>query len=281
MSAVYTLLGDPVEHSVSPSLYEAAFQSLAVDARYERRRVAAADLPRALRKAATGGGGNVTLPHKLSAASLLDAPSAAVLGSGACNCFWLDASASIAGDNTDVAGFLACARRLAEKTDAPLNGAHCLVLGAGGAARAVLVALAEVGAGSVDVLNRSRETAERLLAEVRVGRLAVRLLSDRGEAGSRYDLVVNATSLGLRRGDPLPIQLSGLEIGIVLDCVYGRGGTEWTRHATSLGIPAEDGLEMLIEQARASLLNWFGASVDARPLRRAALAALRTSGKSS
>jgi shikimate dehydrogenase len=277
VTSIYRLLGDPVEHSVSPALYTAAFDILGVDAAYESKRVVDADLGAAMLDAASRGGGNVTLPHKLRAAAALDTPSPAVLRSGACNCFWPDRSGSLAGDNTDVDGFLSAARRFAEQAGSRLRGASCLLLGAGGAARGVLVALAEARAKSVDVLNRNQERAARMLAEIHADGLELRLLGDVREASRGYDLVVNATSLGLHAADPLPIDLSGLEARAAFDCVYALGGTDWTRHAEREGIPAVDGLGMLVEQARGSLRNWLDVDIDTVPLERAAVAALATS----
>ena len=281
MSSIYTLLGDPVEHSVSPALYGAAFDSLGVDARYECRHVSAADFPDVVRETAGRGGGNVTLPHKMRAAAVLEAPSPAVLRSGACNCFWLDRQGVLAGDNTDVAGFLAAAAMLAEATGVRLDGARCLVLGAGGAARAVLIGLAEAHASQVDVLNRKRERAARMLGEVRASGPPFRLLRRLSEASPSYDLVINATSLGLRPDDPLPVDLTELKSRAVLDCVYGPGGTDWTRHAETRRIPAMDGTEMLVAQARQCVRNWLETDVDPEPLRRAALAALASSNAAS
>lgn len=274
MSSIYRLLGDPVEHSVSPALYTAAFDLLGLDASYETRRVAESLLPAAMLEAAALGGGNVTLPHKLRAAAVLDRPSPAVRRTGACNSFWLDADGSLAGDNTDVSGFLAAATDFGEQAGLRLAGAACLVLGAGGAARAVLVGLAEAGADSADVLNRTSSRVARLLADVKAGALELRVLGEAAEASDRYDFVINATSLGLRADDPLPIDLARVETKGVFDCVYAAGRTRWTRHASEMGIPCTDGLEMLVEQARGSLRNWLGLEIDPIPLRHAATAAL-------
>jgi shikimate dehydrogenase len=277
MTLTYVLLGDPVEHSASPELYAAAFRLLGFDACYRTRRVSAAELGVEMRRlAAQGGGGNVTLPHKLPAALLLDERTESVSRTGACNCFWGTPHGSLAGDNTDVGGFLRAARRLTRRAGSRIEGAAVLVLGAGGAARAVLVGLAEGGAASVDILNRSPERALRMLEELQLGKGSpgARVLHGADEAAGRYDLVINATSLGLRAADRLPLDLSGLEARAALDCVYGPLGTRWTRHAAARGIPATDGLAMLVEQARLSVRNWLGIEPDVGPLQEAVTAGL-------
>ena len=149
-----------------------------------------------------------------------------------------------------------------------------MVLGAGGAARAVLVALGELGVAQVEVLNRRPLRADRMLATIDCESVQLRVLPSVDEARGRYEMVINATTLGLHAGDRLPLPLSGFDTGSVFDCVYGRGGTAWTRHAEAVGLPAMDGLEMLIEQARLSIGNWVGRLPPVRAMREAATGAL-------
>jgi len=249
MTREFRLLGDPVAHSLSPVIHRAAFDAWGVADTYTLRRVEAAGLERAVREAAWAGGGNVTLPHKEAVARLLDAPSGHVIATGACNCFWLTPEGGLAGDNTDVDGFVAASRALG----AAVTGGRALVLGAGGAARAVVRGLRLMGAASIDLWNRTPERARRLAAELDEG---IEVL-ETPPADARHDLVVNATRLGLHAEDPLPLDLSSGHAGAALDLVYGPRGTAWTRHAASLGIPARDGTEMLVHQAAGSLAHWF------------------------
>ena len=248
MAREFRLLGDPVEHSLSPRIHAAAFAAWGVEDRYVLSRVSARDFARQLRAAARGGGGNVTLPHKEAAAALIDRPGEAVTATGACNCFWPDSDGGIRGDNTDVGGFV---RALGEWAP-ELRAARVLVLGAGGAARAVIHALAGLGAGRVDLWNRTADRATVLAAS----REGVRSLERLPHSGD-YDLVVNATRLGLDESDPLPIDLAGGVARRAFDLVYSSGGTAWVRHAGRLGIPARDGLSMLVYQAALSLRHWF------------------------
>lgn len=259
--APFALLGSPVAHSLSPRLHRRAFRALGRHACYAALEVTAEEVPAVMRALArSGGGGNVTVPHKEVAAAAVEKPSDAVRATGACNTFWRDGDGRLCGDNTDPAGFRAAVAELLDGEE-PLAGRTVLLLGAGGGARAVAHACLEGGAASVEVLNRTVDRARRL-AE-RFGDDRLRVLAGPGDLGKRYDLVVNATSLGLDEADPLPIRLEELEAGAVHDLVYGPGGTEWTTHARRLGVPARDGAEMLVRQAAAALRRWFG---EAPPL---------------
>lgn len=252
---VFALLGWPVEHSLSPALYGAAFRELGVEADYVPLAVREPELAGVLPAVARAGGGNITVPHKEAAAGHLDRPSGAVRRTGACNCFW-EEEGELAGDNTDVGGFRAAVEAWPA---ARLEGSRVLLLGAGGAARAVLAACRSEGTRSVEVWNRTTERARALVrgARERDGEVELRVVETRSEARGPYDLVVNATSLGLSADDPLPLDLEGTRAAAVFDLVYGRNGTAWTAHARGLEIPATDGFEMLVRQAGLSLRRWL------------------------
>lgn len=258
---LYLLLGSPVGHSLSPALHAAAFAALGEHAVYAPLETRGGEVEAVMRAAARRGGGNVTLPHKERAAAAVERGSEAVEATGACNCFWGETDGTLAGDNTDVEGFLEAVSGLrpgAGGEDRPgLRGCRVLLLGAGGAARAVLHALDRGGAARVDVLNRTTRRAERIVERVAGEGLDAGALGGPDETEGRYDLVVNATSLGLEPDDPLPLDLEGMEAGAAFDLVYGTEGTRWTRHARRLGIPARDGVGMLIGQAAASLRRWL------------------------
>ena len=228
-----------------------------------------------MREIGSSGGGNVTVPHKELAASHLDIRSSAVDGTGACNCFWLDSSGRLVGDNTDVGGFLMAA---SEIDGLRLGEAAVLLLGAGGAGRAVAAACAIAGVRRLTVRNRTTKRAEAMIAELGLEELAT-VCSEQEVPSGSYELVVNATSLGLATGDALPLVLDRGLHRRAFDLVYGPAGTEWTRHATAMGIPAADGLSMLVHQATLSLERWMGPLRDrdevVRAMWRAAEAATR------
>ncbi|MDT8435364.1 MAG: shikimate dehydrogenase [Gemmatimonadota bacterium] len=263
---VFALLGDPVAHSLSPVMQGAAFRALGLDVEYRALRVPAdrpgrvAPIMRTL--AGAGGGGNVTVPHKQVAARALDAPDADVTATGACNTFWRDAEARLAGANTDVGGIL---RSLEELGTLRLGGAEVLVLGAGGAGRAAVVACARGGARRIEIRNRSRARAELLASELgaRLGATGAKpevVVGTWDGAGGDFDLAIQATSLGLRPGDPLPPGLERATVRHALDLVYRPpDGTAWVRHARRRGVPVLDGLRPLLHQGALGLRHWTGA----------------------
>lgn len=261
---LFALLGDPVAHSLSPRMQNAAFRAAGLDAFYLALRCSREDLPGLLRGIArAGGGGNVTLPHKEAAARVLDSATAAVTATGACNTFWLE-SGRIRGDNTDIQGFA----RAALGVIGSLGGTRNLVLGAGGGAAAAVRALLEHGAGQVTLLARTPSRAARIAAlqdpAGRVVRLAAGADSLRDQS---FDLVVNATPLGLSAADPVPLDLDRIAaVRGVLDMAYRTGGTAWIRAARERGLPASDGSDMLVEQGAAAFRDWFGTDAPRRAM---------------
>ena len=252
---VFAVIGDPVAHSLSPVIHNAALRELELDGVFGALRASQEDMVGFLRGLArAGGGGNITLPHKEKAATVVDRPSAAVRRTGACNTFWAEEGV-IHGDNTDVEGF---GRALEGFLGGPPEGLRVLVLGAGGSARACLVALMDGGVGEIQLLNRTHERA-RAVAR-RIGGERVRVLDDRRAAvGGSYDLVVNTTRLGLEEGDPLPFDLDLLDrAGAVMDIVYALTDTPFLSRARELGIRGVDGVEMLIHQAAVAFQRWWG-----------------------
>lgn len=264
---VLTLLGDPVAHSASPELQNAAFQAAGVDGVYVAVRCAPDDLVGFMRGLArAGGGGNVTLPHKEKAATILDVRSEAVRRTGACNTFWGDDQGRVHGDNTDVEGFR---RALKTFLEGPTAGIRVLLLGAGGAARAALAALIEDGAGEILLYNRTQERA-RAVAR-RIGGQKVRVVPvSRELEGENFDLVVNATRLGLDPGDPSPVDFQKLNrAGAAMDLVYGHHTSGFIESAEAAGIRTTDGMEMLVQQGAASFERWWGRAAPVEAMRNA------------
>ncbi len=262
---VLTLLGDPIAHSASPELQNAAFEASGVDGVYVAVRCGPEDLAGFMRGLAkAGGGGNVTIPHKEKAATFLDVRSEAVRRTGACNTFWGDEAGRVHGDNTDVEGFR---RALRAFLDVPVSGLRVLLLGAGGAARAALLGLLQEDASEVFVHNRTQDRA-RAVAR-RIGGQRARVVPIlRGLEGEDFDLVVNATSLGLHEGDASPIDFHILNrAGAAMDLVYGRHTTAFVKAAEDAGIRATDGLEMLVQQGAVSFERWWGREAPVEAMR--------------
>jgi shikimate dehydrogenase len=236
-------------------MQNAAFRAAAVDGVYVALRCSRAAFPAILDGIArAGGAGNVTVPHKQAALHAVEQGTAVVERTGVCNTFWLE-NGRVCGDNTDVAGFAATVTR----TIGDPSGARALLLGAGGGARAVVCALLDAGVSAIAILNRSAERARELRERLDPAALQIRLIGHADElAGQAYDLVVNATTLGLHEGDAEPFDLTRLRhAGAVIDIVYRPGGTAWVRQARSLGIRAIDGVEMLLQQGAAAFELWW------------------------
>ncbi|MCG6957941.1 MAG: shikimate dehydrogenase [Gemmatimonadetes bacterium] len=252
---VLALLGDPVRHSLSPVVQNAAFAHAGVDGVYVAVRCARDDLVGFMHGLSrAGGGGNITLPHKEKAVAVLDVPSDAVRRTGACNTFWGGPDGKVHGDNTDVDGFR---RALNAFIEGSAQGMRVLLLGAGGAARATLMALLEEGADQVVLLNRSLERA-RAVAR-RIGGPRARVANGVQELREQsFDLVVNATRLGLSPDDPSPLDFDILSrAGAAMDLVYGGAPTPFVRAAEEFGVRATDGGEMLVQQGAASFERWW------------------------
>lgn len=259
---VFAVLGDPVAHSLSPAIQNAAFRVLGLRAVYVALRCGPGDLPGlmcALSRA--GGGGNVTVPHKELAARSLDRCCEIVERLGACNAFWGENGACV-GDNTDVPGLLAALDDL----EAP-PGAW-LLIGTGGGARAAVGAARERGA-SVSVLSRSADRRRRFLEWA----------AGHGVAAvepAACTTVINTTPLGLAPGDPLPLAAPPAHAAVALDMVYGPGETAWTRAMRAAGLRAADGRTMLVAQGAAALERWFpGVHAPVEVMRAAVNARLR------
>ena len=267
---VFVILGDPVEHSLSPVIQNAAFQEAGVDGAYVALHCDAERMVGFMSGlGGAGGGGNVTLPHKEKAASVLDKPSEAVRRTGACNTFWGE-DGKLCGDNTDVEGF---GRALRHFLGGSPEGYRVLMLGAGGAARAALLSLVDARAEDVLLFNRTVERA-RAVAR-RIGGDRVRVAESRSDVDAGdFDLVVNTTRLGLGSDDELPLDLGRLSrAGAVIDLVYGPGPTPFVTAAKRLGIPAVDGGEMLVHQGAVSFERWWGEPAPIDAMRRALEAA--------
>ena len=249
------LVGRSLGHSLSPTFQNAALRHAMLPLRYETLDIPASTLDDALQDLATqDAAGNVTVPHKQAVFSRCDRLMAPASRAGAVNTFWFERGELI-GDNTDVAGFDAAARRLLERSPARLTIG---LIGAGGVAGAVLTAIEAWPECRVLVSNRTVERAAALCARFS----SFAQPSDADAVAREADLVVNATTIGLRDGD-FPIDPSRLRpSAMALDIVYRRGETPWVHAVRARGLRAMDGLVMLIEQGAAAFERWFGFPPD-------------------
>lgn len=245
---VLAVIGDPVAHSLSPSMHNAAIHVLGLDAVYVGLATPAAQLPTVLGAlAVAGGAGNVTGPHKEATERWVARKTDLCARVGACNTFWAE-HGELVGDNTDVAGILAALGQLG------VDGAGSwLVVGTGGAARAVAVAAAEAKA-TLHVLSRDAARAREFVAWARSR--AVRAEAARGALAP--DVAINATPLGHKETDPFPLDLDRApRLRVALDLVYARGTTRWVRALQAAGVRAQDGREVLVRQGVAAFARFF------------------------
>lgn len=255
--AELVLLGHPVAHSLSPLLQNAALRHAGLPVTYRALDVSPSSLDDALHALVAGGAaGNVTAPHKEAVAARCRRLETLAAETGAVNTFWVE-DGGLVGDNTDVGGFDAAVRAL----DASLpNGARVAVVGAGGAAAAVLSAVRRWPGASARVWSRAPARARRF-AERYAGLATAP--SSLAEALERATLVVNATPVGLRGEDEHPVAIASLPTGCaVIDLAYRPGETAWVRAARACGHAAADGLPMLVEQGALAFERWFGFAPD-------------------
>lgn len=282
------VLGHPIRHSASPAMQNAGLAALGLDWRY-----LAYDVPPELLAAAIAGaramrfvGLNLTVPHKLLAVELVDELDASARTWGAVNTIRFEAqdeagqwqplrtfatppagAVRAQGFNTDAA---ALTRALREDLQVTLPGASVLLLGAGGAGRAAALKLAADGVGRLHLVNRTLSKAEAVAGEIQSRWPAVAVSV--GYPAGAVELVLNATSLGLRAGDALPLDLGQFRLAqarAAYDMVYRPAETPFLRAAAAAGCRTANGLGMLLYQGTAALELWTGQPAPVAPMRAA------------
>ena len=252
------VMGWPVSQSLSPRLHGCWLERHGIDGAYLPLPVAPEHFGQALRVLSQLGfaGVNVTIPHKEAALAAVDEASALARKVGAVNTVIRRDDGSLYGENTDGYGFLENLRAAAPAWRADAGPA--VVLGAGGAARAVVVALLDAGVPAIRLVNRTLERAEAL-AEAVDGPLSVVSWVGREEALAGAALLVNTTALGMDGKGPLTLALDDLsERAVVNDLVYAPLETPLLAAARSAAHIGVDGLGMLLHQARPGFAAWFG-----------------------
>jgi len=263
--------GHPVAHSRSPLIHGYWLKELGLAGSYERIDVAPADFPAFL----TGlpgspfAGGNVTIPHKEAAFALVARRDAAAEAIRAVNTLWIE-DGRVIGGNTDAYGFAA---NLDQGAPGWRNAAAATVLGAGGAARAVVFALKEAGIGEVRIVNRTLARAEELAGSFGPG-VSAHSWMDAARLLGGTDVLVNTTSLGMAGQPEMDVDLALLpDSAIVTDIVYVPLITPLLRQAQGRGLRTVDGLGMLLHQAVTGFERWFGVRPAVSPGLRAAIVA--------
>jgi shikimate dehydrogenase len=266
------LIGNPVDHSLSPVMQAAAFRATGIDGAYELWPTEDIDVPARVASLRAPGmlGGNVTVPHKRRVMPEVDELSDTARRIGAVNTIVND-DGRLLGGNTDAYGFAMTVRGTGiDVTPA----SRALVLGAGGAARAVIVALQDLGFGTIEIANRTPARAKALAAELEMGgEVSAVLWGDLETRLPEVDLMVNATALGWHAGElPLDIARIGLlsARATVVDLTYRD--TDLLTVARKQGLVAVDGLDMLIHQGARAFQLWTGVVPPVDAMRDAVLA---------
>lgn len=255
---VFALLGDPVTHSLSPTLQNAAMVALGLDAVYIPLRCESNALESVMDSLARqGGGGNVTIPHKAAAAAILARRGG--YSAEVCNTFWSEPD-GLAGAETDSEGIAAALARLGVPA-----GSWCII-GTGGSARAALYAAERAGV-AVAVQSRTPGRAAAFHASASALGVGPAVLAE-------CTVIINCTPLGMAGADPLPLAPDQAPSArVALDLVYRRGETRWVHAMRKAGCRAADGRDALVEQGALAFERWFQRRPAPREVMRAAVRA--------
>ena len=252
------VVGDPIAHSKSPKLFRHWLRKTGLPGHYVPLHVTSADFPDVIRSLPKMGfvGVNVTIPHKERALEIADKPTDRAILIGASNTLIFTKDGAIRADNTDGYGFIANLKQNAPNWDPTVGPA--VVLGAGGAARAILATLLECGVPKIILCNRTRGRAETL-KQAFGQRIEVADWLEAGNAIEDGHTIINTTSLGMLGHPELRVPLDGLAPGnLVTDIVYAPLETRLLREAREVGCDVVDGLGMLLHQAVPGFERWFG-----------------------
>lgn len=255
--------GYPIKHSRSPIIHNYWLESFGISGQYEAAEIAPADFERFIASLKEGDlssyvGGNVTIPHKESAYRFADRPDALAAELGAANTIWVE-EGLIHATNTDGFGFVS---NLDDRQPGWNRTDKALILGAGGASRAVIQAVRDRGVSEIHVVNRTVERAQEL-ADRFGDQVFAHPMEALSEVSKGCGLFVNTTSLGMDGSAAPNIDFSGLTTGaVVTDIVYVPLKTPIIEMAEQQGFATVDGLGMLLHQARPGFEKWFGRRPD-------------------
>lgn len=258
------LIGWPVAQSKSQIIHEFWLKKLGIDGHYVRLPVKPGEVARAFRGMVALGfaGVQATMPHKRACFDLVDHHTPAAKALGAVNTVIVEEDGSLTGENTDLPGFVE------PIADLDLSGEQATVLGAGGAAAAVIAGLVSLGARKLVVVNRTAEGTARLLDDLAETVKDCVVISADWDAAQGHAnasaIVVNATSLGMHGQPALPLSVSSLRAdAVVYDIVTHPHDTPLLKAAAARGLRTHDGLEMLVGQAREAFRRFYGAEPPA------------------
>ncbi|MDI1495431.1 MAG: shikimate dehydrogenase [Cenarchaeum symbiont of Oopsacas minuta] len=263
MTGTYAVIGDPIDHSMSPLIHNAAFKELKMDSSYIAYKIGRDELKDGVEsiKNALLSGFNVTIPHKVEILKYLDSYDDDCKKVGAANTVSIS-DGRLSGYNTDMEGFLDPLR----ERNIDIKDMDVLVLGAGGAARAIVASLARQRVSSITIANRTKSSAKALLE---LADVQIESIHDAPRLAKSASLIVNATSLGLKNEQSIIPAESMNADQIIYDLVYRPMKTELLREATKAGSIIIYGYEMLLGQACRSFKIWHKIDAPRKVMRRA------------
>jgi shikimate dehydrogenase len=265
---IFPVIGWPVEQVKAPALFNAYFQAHGIDARVVPLKIPPQDYATAVRLLMgieNVGGILVSIPHKPMSVDAVDSVTARARLAGACNAIFRGAGGAVVGDLIDGEGFIRALDRTSAARPLAFASARALVVGSGGVGCAVAAALAARGIAHLAICDVRTEHAKALCARLRLAFPHIDVAIGSARAAG-YDVVVNATPLGMHADDPLPIDLDGVAPScIVADCGMKIEMTRLLQEAQRRGCVLQRGKEMLIEQAPLylDLFGWPGVAADA------------------
>ncbi|MFK4391634.1 shikimate dehydrogenase [Peribacillus frigoritolerans] len=263
MKKIYGVMGDPIAHSMSPDIHNDAFEKENIEAVYHHFHVTKEGLNDAVKgmKALGIEGFNITIPHKTSIIPFLDEVDELALAIGAVNTV-VNKNGRFIGYNTDGKGFF---KSLCDEISGDIKAKKTLVIGAGGAARAIYFTLVKEGVKQVDIANRTKERAAQLVSDCPYYKVSKALsIIEAEESLSQYDLIIQTTSSGMSPElDHSPLKVDQLKTGaIVSDIIYNPLKTKLLREAGEKGAETQNGLGMFINQAALAFEIWTGIMPD-------------------
>ncbi len=270
MGKSFAVIGDPIDHTLSPNIHSAAFRELNLDCSYIAFRIPKGELEEGLEglKKIKIDGFNITIPHKIEMMKYLDKIDESFSLIGAVNTV-TNKDGSLKGYNTDMDGFL----EPFKKKELNIENAKVLLLGAGGAARAIVAGFAKEKANSITIANRTLENAEELSEFAKkIGLVSNAIkIENVNDTAKNYDIIVNATAIGLKN-EPSPISLEGInEKTIIFDIVYMPMNTDFIKKAKEKKAIIIFGYEMLLGQAVRSFEIWHDMEAPYNAMKKALL----------
>jgi shikimate dehydrogenase len=275
MEKLYGVMGDPISHSMSPIMHNSAFNQLGISAKYMAFHVTPDRLPSAVDGIRGLGisGINVTIPHKVSIMNHLDEIDPLALKIGAVNTV-VNENGKLKGYNTDGVGFVHGLKELLREVN--ISSQSILLIGAGGAAKAIYFSLLADGVHNIDIANRTVTNAQNLINSQSASYSKALSLENAEQALANYDIVINTTSIGMYPiVDEVPIELGKLKNGAVIsDIIYNPLETKWLKQARELGAVTQNGVDMFIYQGALSFEKWTGIYPDIEHMRKVVLTKL-------